>query len=179
MTATEGLLATTMLFLAVSLAHSQEPASPPPKMTEVLQQRLKDRPNDPTLYYYLAVYQAVDGNRAESIAALEQVLKLGRGFLPSRGIGFDALWDDPGFQDVRSRIEQSLPRVVEAREVFRLGNDLLPEGIAFDPVTGSTFVGSVAARKIVRVDSTGSVSDLSQPGELQHVLGPDAGASMR
>jgi sugar lactone lactonase YvrE len=38
-------------------------------------------------------------------------------------------------------------------------------------VTGSTFVGSVAARKIVRVDSTGSVSDLSQPGELQHVLG--------
>lgn len=170
MTATRSLLAATLIVFSVGVVHSEQPP-PRPRMTEVLQQRLKDRPDDPTLYYYLAVYQAVEGNRAESIAALEQVLKLGRGFLPSRGIGFDAIWDDPGFQDVRNRIERTLPRVIEAREVFRLGNDLLPEGIAFDPVTRSTYIGSVAARKIVRVDSTGAMSDLSRPGELQHVLG--------
>jgi sugar lactone lactonase YvrE len=37
--------------------------------------------------------------------------------------------------------------------------DLIPEGLAFDPVSGSIFVSSTHRRKIVRIDSAGGVSD--------------------
>jgi len=37
--------------------------------------------------------------------------------------------------------------------------DLLPEGVAFDPVNNSIYVSSTYKRKIVRVDSTGQVND--------------------
>jgi hypothetical protein len=37
--------------------------------------------------------------------------------------------------------------------------DLVPEGVAFDPVTSSIFVSSTHKRKIVRIDSAGVVSD--------------------
>ncbi len=37
--------------------------------------------------------------------------------------------------------------------------DIIPEGLAFDTVTNSIFVSSTYKRKIVRIDSTGRVSD--------------------
>lgn len=37
--------------------------------------------------------------------------------------------------------------------------DLVPEGVAFDPVTSSIFISSTNKRKIVRIDSAGGVSD--------------------
>jgi len=37
--------------------------------------------------------------------------------------------------------------------------DLIPEGIAYDPLTKSFFVSSTYKRKIVRIDSTGQASD--------------------
>jgi hypothetical protein len=50
--------------------------------------------------------------------------------------------------------------------------DLLPESIAFDPKTGSFFVGSMHRRKIVRRDPDGRVSDWAGPERgLWSILG--------
>jgi sugar lactone lactonase YvrE len=50
--------------------------------------------------------------------------------------------------------------------------DLLPESMAFDPKTGSFFVGSMHRRKIVRRDPDGRVSDWAGPDRgLWSILG--------
>jgi sugar lactone lactonase YvrE len=141
------------------------------RRSEAIRERIQTRPDDPTLYYYLAIAEFAEGDRAAGLEALEQVARIGHGFLPVRDMGFDGVWDDPAFQKVRARLESRLPRVTAARALFRLERRLIPEGIAWDPASRSYFVGSIAASKIVRVDSAGTVSDLSRPGELGHVLG--------
>lgn len=51
--------------------------------------------------------------------------------------------------------------------------DLIPEGIAYDPVEKSFYVSSIFKRKIVKISARGEVKDFVQPGanELQEVLG--------
>lgn len=147
--------------------------------SERIRERLKTRPEDPTLWYFLAGAEFAEGHKAAGLDALAKVDSLGRGFLPVRDLGFETAWDDSAFQELRARIEAKLPRVTTAREVFRLEKGLIPEGIAWDPRTRSYFVGSIAERKIVRVDASGKVSDWSHPGELGNVLGLVVDATRR
>ncbi len=156
--------------LAIALLPHGSPAQSQPRRSEVIRERLKTRPGDPTLYYFLAAAEYAEGDRAAGLAALEQLLALGNGFLPLRDM-FETAWDDSAFQEVRGRLEKKLPKVTAAREAFRLDRGLIPEGIAYDPRSRSYFVGSIAQHKIVRVDSAGAVSDFSKPGELRNVLG--------
>jgi len=152
------------------LAHGK-PAFAQPRRSELIRERLKTRPDDPTLYYYLALAEFAEGNRPGGLEALEKVADLGHGFLPVRGMGFDAVWGDSAFQNVRGRLEKKLPRVTSARELFRLDRQLIPEGIAWDPQSRCYFVGSVAASRIIRIDARGKVSDFAVAGELRQVLG--------
>ena len=152
------------------LATSHEPASAQPR-SELIRERLKTRPDDPTLHYYLAMAEFAEGDRPAGLEALAKLANIGNGFLPVRDVGFAPVWDDTAFQRIRARLEQKLPRVTAAREAFTLDKQLIPEGIAYDPATRSYFVGSIATAKIVRVDAKGAVSDFSRPGELKQVLG--------
>ena len=162
------------LFTACALAllaalHGVALAQPP--RSELIRERLKTRPNDPTLYYYLALAEFTEGDKPGGLEALERIVSLGNGLLPLRGIGFDQVWDDPEFQRIRGLLERKLPKVTSAKEAFRLDKNLIPEGIAYDPQSRSYFVGSIAERKIVRIDAKGAISDFSRPGDLQQVLG--------
>lgn len=163
-----------ILLVAVAsstLATSPTPVSAQSPRSELIRERLKTRPNDPTLHYYLAMAEFAEGDRAGGLAALERVASIGRGFLPVRDMGFASVWDDPAFQKIRARLERKLPKVTVAREAFTLDRRLIPEGIAHDPESHSYFVGSIAAAKIVRIDAQGTASDFSSPGELKQVLG--------
>jgi sugar lactone lactonase YvrE len=137
----------------------------------VIRERLKTRPDDPTLYYYLSLFEIIEGNKAAGLEALKHLEKIGTGFLPSRGTAFDSVWTDSTFQRTRRALEAKLPRVTAARELFRLDKGVIPEGIAYDPVTRSYFVGSIALQGILRIDSSGTASTWSKPGELDQVLG--------
>jgi sugar lactone lactonase YvrE len=169
-----GRLLRALVPLLVLLAASLAPAGPAlgqARRSDALRERIKTRPDDPTLHYYLSLFEIADGDESAGVATLAKLGGLGNGFLPPRGIGFEAVWDDTAFQRVRAGLEAKLPRVTEARELFRLDRSLIPEGIAHDPVRGHWFVGSLATSKIVRVDSAGAVSEFSRPGELRPVLG--------
>jgi sugar lactone lactonase YvrE len=157
--------------LLLGLLATGAPAWSQGRRSDVVRERLKTRPDDPTLHYYLAVLAIGEGDKAGGIAALRDVARLGTGFLPPEGIGFEPVRNDTAFLRVRGDLERALPVVTSARELFRLDKNLIPEGIAYDPARRSYFVGSIAQSKIVRVDSTGAVTDLSRPGELRHVLG--------
>jgi sugar lactone lactonase YvrE len=138
---------------------------------DMVRERLKTRPNDPTLYFYLAYFEIEDGHKEAGIAALREVARLGRGFLPSRGGGFEPAWNDTAFQNTLAQLEAKLPRVTEARTLFRLDKNLIPEGISYDPKQAAWYVGSIATGKIVRVDSAGSVTDFAPPSERKPILG--------
>jgi sugar lactone lactonase YvrE len=163
-----------LLVLFVGIAATTSLPGPAPgqeRRSTALRERIKTRPDDPTLHYYLSIFEIAEGNESAGVATLGQVGRMGHGFLPPRGIGFDPVWDDSAFQRVRRELERKLPKVTAAREMFRLDRKLIPEGIAWDPRKRSWFVGSIAGAKIVRVDSTRAASDFSRPGELRPVLG--------
>lgn len=62
------------------------------------------------------------------------------------------------------------PQTRNVTEAFRLKErSLIPEGIAYNPIDESFYVGSIAQRKIVRVDSKGRASDFAV--SLNQILG--------
>jgi len=59
--------------------------------------------------------------------------------------------------------------------------DLVPEGVAFDPVTRSIFVSSTYKRKIVRIDAAGEVKDfiIEKQDGIWSTIGMEADARRR
>jgi hypothetical protein len=106
------------------------------------------------------------------VAALEEVEKLGDGFLPTRD-GFEPAWKDDRFQRVRARMESRLPRLDYAPTAFELDDRaLIPEGIAHDASSGAFFVGSVAKGTIWRVGFGNALAEFAPRMEgLDSVLG--------
>lgn len=133
---------------------------------------LRERPNDPALWFFLARYDALAGDAKSCVAALGKVQALGDGFLPSRGAGFEKVWDDASFQAAVAKLESRIPRLDYAPTAFELQDrGLLPEGIAYDAPSDTFFMGSVAEHKIVRIDATRQASDFASDIGLDAVLG--------
>ena len=64
------------------------------------------------------------------------------------------------------------PAAASTRAFVLAERDLLPESIAYDPGTGSFYVGSMHRRKIVRRERDGQVSDFAGPAQgLWSVIG--------
>ncbi len=162
------------LLLAVAApASAAGTAGPSAERLGALEQRLRQRPEDPTLWFYLARFRAQAGDTAGCVAALRKVQALGEGFLPARELGFAKVWADPGFQRERARLASALPRLDFAPTAFELADHrLLPEGIAYDAHGRTFYVGSVAEHKVVRVDAYNNATDFATSGAgLESVLG--------
>jgi len=132
---------------------------------------LEKRPDDPTVYYYLASFQAQAKQRDQALASLAKVLELGDGFLPGNQFGFENLERDPDFITLRATFENRLPVVDNAPVAFRIDDTAFgPEGIAYDPASKSFFVGSVSQKRIDRISQSGKITPFASDG-LEHVLG--------
>jgi SMP-30/Gluconolactonase/LRE-like region len=158
-------------FLAlVAPAFAQQDEAGARRAIAAVQETLKQRPNDPTLHFFHARFQAELGDAPAATAALEKVAELGDGFLPARNLGFEKVWDDATFQEVRSRLESRLPRLDYAPVALEIeDNGLLPEGIAYDAPSRSFFMGSIAKGKIIRIDADSVVKDFAD--RLDPILG--------
>src|SRR5260370_27151671 len=77
-----------------------------------VEEALKQRPNDPALYFYLARFQAEAGDARASVAALEKGAELGSRFLPPRAPGFVKGSVDSALQPVLELLAAPLPRPV-------------------------------------------------------------------
>ena len=174
------LFAALCITLGALAAHAQPGEPDAKRIVAAIEEALKQRPADPTLWYYLARFQAELGDRRASTAALEKVLELGDGFLPARR-DFEKVWGDTSFQSVRSRLEAKLPRLDYAPTAFEIEDrTLVPEGIAYDPPARTFYVGSIAQRKVLRVSETGAVSEFAGvSARLDAVLGVAVDAPRR
>lgn len=166
------LLVIALVAALPTIAQQQDAAENARRTVASIETLLKERPEDPTLWFYLARFQGEAGNRAAALAALEKVLAIGNGFLPVKE-DFKALWDDKDFQAIRAKLEAKLPRLDYAPTAIELEDTtLIPEGIAYDPHTQNVFMGSIAQRKIVRIAVGNIVTDFARPEVgLDSVLG--------
>jgi hypothetical protein len=160
-------------FLAAALPAPAQDAAAIARARAAIQEALRQRPDDATLHFFMARVDAASGDARAATEELATAGKLGDGFLPAKPLGFEKVWDDPGFQAERARMEARLPRLDYAPNAVELEDrGLLPEGMAYDAPSESFFVGSIAERKIVRVSRDGTVKDFTVEGAgMDNVLG--------
>jgi DNA-binding beta-propeller fold protein YncE len=138
-----------------------------------IQSRIQQRPDDPSLHYFLSSFQARAKRLDEATASMAKVAELGDGFLPVPEFGFENLKDHAPFQALKAKMAKAAPLATAASVTFRIPDKtFIPEGIAFDKASNSFYVGSVAQRKIVRVGRDGKAVPFSKPSDgLHEVLG--------
>jgi hypothetical protein len=148
---------------------------------ERLQQLRQQRPGDGVLVYYQALTHAQLGEREAALAELKSLVGRRLGVIPATGLGFESLENDPEFNAVREQLAAGEARTPDAPVSFRLADrTLIPEGIAWDPQARDFFVGSIAQRKIVRIDAQRRATDFSRAGDgLDAVLGLAVDAQRR
>jgi hypothetical protein len=165
-------LAVVLLTLGLAVG-AQQPADTLRRTLDQLEESIKARPSDAGLWFFLSRFRAQAGDTKGAIAAMEKVAELGDGFLPAPQLGFASVWDDPAFKAIVARMEARLPRLDFAPVAFEVDDrELIPEGLAFDPKTRNFFMGSIAKRKILRIDAQGAVTDFAgAAADLDAVLG--------
>ena len=75
-------------------ARSQPAPDPVQQSIAAVKRLLEQRPDDPTVNFYLASFQAQANERDNALASLARVLELGDGFLPGNHFGFNSLQDN-------------------------------------------------------------------------------------
>ncbi|MBS0658634.1 MAG: SMP-30/gluconolactonase/LRE family protein [Verrucomicrobia bacterium] len=160
---------------------ADEPQTPGAKAVARLQPLLKARPQDPTLYFYVALYHARDGLAEPACVALRKMQEFGHGLLPARNLGFEKIEKDEDYRRIWAELELAQPKVTDGKVAFRLPDrKLTPEGIAYDADGKRFFIGSIAQRRIVQVDASGKMQPFTRPGEkLDSVVGLTVDAPRR
>jgi SMP-30/gluconolaconase/LRE-like protein len=162
-----------LLFALALAAHSQQDPDAVRRTVEQVEQLLQQRPTDATLWFFLSRFRAELGDVKGATAALEKVVEHGDGFLPAKDLGFTRAWDDPAFKAVVARIEAKLPRLDFAPVAVEIEDrELIPEGLAYDPRAGNLYMGSIAKRRILRIDSSNAVTEFAgAAADLDAILG--------
>jgi streptogramin lyase len=110
-----------------------------------------DTPDRAAVLFDQATAYAQAGNEAKAMSLLESALQETPWLDPSLQPEFKPLAGCPQFQQLVSAVEKKYPPVSAARVVYTVPQkDLIPEGIASDPVDGSFYMGSIYHRKIVK-----------------------------
>ena len=164
-----------LIFAAVAFAAAaqQPPDAEGVKRTiAAIEKLIEARPNDGTLYFWLARFRAEQGDAKATVAALDKASELADGLLPTRDF-FAKVWDDPAFKSTYARMAAKLPRLDFAPTAFELQDrTLLPEGIAYDAPSHAFFVGSIAQGKVMRIDAEREVKEFAgEDARLDQVLG--------
>jgi len=127
-----------------------------------LEGELRAAPDHGGVLFLLARERALAGDAAGALRDLERAIATGLDLDVEAENAFLPLRNKPEFMAL---LDRALDQRVVARtstEAFRVPErDLIPEGLAHDPVTGDFFLGSLFKRKIVRI--AGSVEGSAPP----------------
>jgi hypothetical protein len=164
-----------LLVLAAGIAAADTPSSDEPTdAIPKLEAALRGAPGHGELLFRLARERARAGDEAGALRDLEQAIATGLDFDIDAEGAFRTLARRPEFMALLDRALDQRRVVRTSTEAFRVAeNDLIPEGITHDSVTGDFFLGSLHKQKIVRVDASGRARDFKTSGQdgLWQVLG--------
>jgi SMP-30/Gluconolactonase/LRE-like region len=132
----------------------------------LIKQRLPDAEDRGIVLYTLAGLYAHLGQFDEALKSLRQAEQDRMWFDPIGDAGFSALRQCQPLQTIAAEVERAHPPVQHARIFKTVGpRDLIPEGIAADPVSGDLYLSSIHHRKILRLSPDGSVRDFISEGQ--------------
>lgn len=125
-------------------------------------------PTNPYVMYELARAYALQGNKRAAVAFLKKAILTG--YCPNLDDrDFLSLRDSDDFKVMEQRVTKLKTPVSASQIAFRIPEkDLMPEGIAYDPVTEAFYLGSFYKRKIVSVAKSGIIEDFA--AEMQDEL---------
>ncbi|HYC58497.1 MAG TPA: SMP-30/gluconolactonase/LRE family protein [Thermoanaerobaculia bacterium] len=155
--------AAVLLFATIACTSSKPPAQPVDENTrrviEQITAAVEKQPDHAPLIYVLATYHDRARDAASVVKWLTRLDELGweHGVAPD---GFRNT-NTPAFRAIAAKLDAREPRVNRARVAFTLANqrDLIPEGIAFDPVDDVFYVSGIHRRNVLRVDRNGRATE--------------------
>jgi hypothetical protein len=111
------------------------------------------RPNHPRVVYMLAGAYALDGDGGAAVEWLGKLAGMGLVAEPAEDDDFASVADTDEFKAVLEKFAANSKPAGDSEVAFSIPGqgDLIPEGIAHDPVTGHFYVGSIYKRAIVEV----------------------------
>jgi len=150
-------------------------------LIENLKQALAVRPNHASYTYNIAVGYALSGNQTEAYSWLNRLADMGLVYNVSADKDFASLKDTSEFKNLVQKFETNQKPVGNSTTAFTVHEKgLVPEGIAYDPVEKTFYLGSVYKRKILSIDQAGAVKDFSAPADgLWSVMGMRVDAARR
>jgi tetratricopeptide (TPR) repeat protein len=120
------------------------------------------RPNHPRLMFNLAAAYALTGSGSEALRWLGKMAEMGLVFSAEKDKDFDSVKGSPEFQTVLARVERNKLPVTNGTPAFTIHEKgFIPEGIAYDPASGTFYLGSVYKRKIVSLNQKGETKDFA------------------
>jgi len=174
--------ASFFVYLSLASAQPNQATTPtPPSDTAELKQEIEQvealmptLPDRGAALFLLAHDYARMGNTAEALSSLKQCIQLEEGFDPEGDPAFEPLRSAREFQELVERVHGRYPAVHHAHVAFSVKEkDLIPEGLAVDRKSSRLYMGSLNLRKIVKITTSGDVSDFVRAG--QYKLGPICG----
>jgi len=134
------------------------------------------RPGEIFTLYNLACARALNGQTAEAVRALEDILAHRVASNLDADTDFDSIRQTEGYRRVVEKMTALRKERVSsgAARAFTIPEKgFVAEGVAYDPVTKAFFVSSVRRRRIVRVTRDGALSDFVAAGRdgLRSALG--------
>ncbi len=125
-------------------------------------QMIKQCPGHSGVQFQYARALAANGKLEEALAALERTARMGGSPPAATDPVFDSLKQKNEFQKALEAFQRNRLPTGRSEIAFRVpGKDLIPEGIAYDPIDKNYYIGSTYQRKIVQVDSTGKAQDFT------------------
>lgn len=172
----------TALVLGAVFAHRGLPATDDTETIRRLEAELRAAPGHGGLLFRLARERALAGDAEGALRDLQAAVATGLDLDIESESAFRLFSHRPEFMAL---LDRALDQRVVARSstvAFRVAEpDLIPEGLAHDPVSGDFFLGSVHKRKVVRIGADGKARDFTASGQdgLWDVLGMKVDARRR
>jgi len=128
-----------------------------------LQQAVELRPDHPTLLYNLSGINALLGNESEADGLLQRVASMGLIYTPETDDDFAPLKKTKAFQSIVETFHRNRRPIGNPTIAYTLpSGDLIAEGLAYDPVSMTMFVGSVRKRQILSIGKDGVIKEFSR-----------------
>jgi sugar lactone lactonase YvrE len=142
---------------------------------------LELRPTYGPFIYNLAAGYALMGDKVAAFEWLNRLADMGLVYPVARNDDFSSIKDSPEFRSILTKLENNAKPVGRSSIAFTLHEKgLVPESIAYDPISKTFYIGSVYKRKIVSINSAGEAQDFSTESDgLWSVMGMRVDAARR
>jgi sugar lactone lactonase YvrE len=149
---------------------------------ENFKEALKLSPSNPRVIYNLACGYSLLGKKQEAFYWLNKFVESGLELNIEGDTDFDSIRDSEEFKEIVKKHKKVKTPVLTSKIACKVPEkDLIPEGIAFDPVTETLYLSSLYKSKIISVDKKGNKEDFTAERQdgLWCVLGMKVDAKRR